>query len=285
MTWEGFKMFNPTIDVIVAQSKFRRPPDMTFEGILKRFPGLAEADAVCWTGSTAIGWGNVFSDFDLFAFSDRTLELPVDETMERWPGSDKSGISWENWMGEYEKARVDLTIWSPDAFATVLQPYLDDEVELCGTSDAMLAFVYRMSIAVPLKNDDYFREMHELLARSSFRRARARTPKVWAENALTDVAGQLDAGDHASALISARVAAFRVTDACLALYGDYCHAEKWTMRRLESKPECGISVDEFRSEVLAGIRPGESDGDAALRMARWAQKHIVRLEGEFLAVS
>ncbi|MBP2707787.1 hypothetical protein JOL79_28805 [Microbispora sp. RL4-1S] len=278
-------MFNPTIEVIVAQPRFRQPPDMSFNSILKRFPGLAEADAVCWTGSTAIGWGNVFSDYDLFAFSDRTLELPVDETMEAWPGVDKSGIRWDNWMGEYEKARVDLTVWPTGTFAKVLQPYLDDELELCGTSEGMLAFVYRMSIAIPLKNDSFFKEARELLDRSSFRRARARTAKVWAENSLTDVAGQLDAGDQASARISARVAAFRAADACLALYGDYCHDEKWTMRRLRSKPECGIDADEFRSAVLDGARPGESDGDCALRVARWAQGHLVRLEGEFLTGS
>jgi hypothetical protein len=37
--------------------------------------------------------------------------------------------------------------------------------------------------------------------------------------------------------------------------------------------------------VLDGSRPGESDGDYALRVARWAQGHIVRLDGEFLNAS
>jgi hypothetical protein len=272
-------MYEPTIDVIVAQPRFRQPPDMSFDGILKRFPGLAEAEAVCWTGSTAIGWGNIHSDYDLFAFSDQVLELPVDETMETWPGADESGIRWDNWMGEYERARLDLTIWPTAAFATVLKPYLEGEVELFGTSEGMLDFVYRMSIASPLKNDEFFLHARELLEKSSFRRARARTAKVWAENALIDTA------DQASARISARVAAFRATDACLALFGNLCPDEKWTMRRLAAKPECGIDADEFRSVVLDGARPGESDGDCALRVARWAQYHLVRLEGEFLASS
>jgi hypothetical protein len=276
-------MFNPTIDVLVAQGDLRQPPDMNFDSILKRFPGLAEADAVCWTGSAAIGWGNVYSDYDLFAFSDKTLELPMDETAETWPGSDKSGISWDNWMGEYEKARVDLTVWPTGTLAAVLRPYLENQLELVGLSEAMQAFVYRMSIAVPLKNEGFFREMRELLDASSFGPARARTAKVWAENSLTDVAGQLDAGDEASARVSAQIAAVRVADACLALQGDFCHNEKWVMRRLASMPECGIGVDEYRSMVLDGARPGESDGDCALRIARWAQGHLVRLEGKFLA--
>jgi predicted nucleotidyltransferase len=278
-------MFNPTIEVLVAQPRFRQPPDLTFEGILKRFPGLAEAEAVCLTGSTAMGWGNVFSDIDLYVFSDRTLELPVDETMEKWPGSDKSGVRWDNWMGEYEKSRVDLTVWPTGTLATVLEPYLRDEVEFCGMSDVLKYFVYRMSIAIPLKNEGYFREMSELLDRSSFRRSLARDGKVWAENALTDVAGQLDAGDHASARVSAGIAAAKVADACLVLHGEFCRNAKWIMRRLERKPECGIGVDEYRSVVLDGSRPGESDGDYALRVARWAQGHIVRLDGEFLNAS
>jgi hypothetical protein len=278
-------MFSPTIDVLVAQPRVRQPPDLTFEGILKRFPGLAEAHAVCWTGSTAVGWGNVYSDIDLFVFADREIELPVDETMERWPGSDKSGIRWDNWMGEYEKTRVDLTLWSTDALATVLAPYLGDEVEFCGMSDILRKFVYRMAIAVPLKNEEYFQRMREMLEGSSFRRALARMKKAWAENALTDVAGQLDAGDYVSARLSAASAAAKVADACLILHGEYCGGEKWLMRRLEATPECGISVDEYRSVVLDGVRPGESDGDLALRLARWAQSHIVRLDGEFLTAS
>lgn len=278
-------MFNPSFEVIVAQSKFRQPPDMTFEALLKRFPGLAEAEAVCWTGSTAVGWGNVFSDFDIYAFSDQEIDLPMDETAESWPGSDKSGVRWDNWMGEYQKARVDLTIWPTGAFATVLQPYLEDEVEFLRSSDALQDFIYRVSIGVPLKNDGYFQELRELLDKSSFRRARVRTVKAAAENALTDVVGQLDAGDQDSALISARIAAFRVVDACLAMQGDYCLNEKWTMRRLQREPKCGVGVDEFQAMVLDGPRPGESNGDCALRVARWAQGHIVRLDGELVARS
>ncbi|MGC4900446.1 hypothetical protein ACLQ2Y_14035 [Micromonospora echinospora] len=278
-------MFNPSFEVIVAQSKFRQPPDMTFEALLKRFPGLAEADAVCWTGSTAVGWGNVFSDFDLYAFSDRKLDLPMDETAECWPGSDKSGISWDNWMGEYQKARVDLTIWPTGAFATALKPYLENEVEFLSSGYTLEDFVYRVSIGIPLKNEAYFQEQWDLLEKSSFGRARVRWLKVGAENALTDVVGQLDAGDQDSALISARMAAFRVVDACLAMHGDYCLNEKWAMRRLRGKPECGIKVEEFQQMVLDGPRPGEANGDCALRMARWAQEHIVRLDGELMARS
>lgn len=278
-------MFSPSMEVLVAQSRVRQAPNLDFESMLKRFPGLAEAEAVCWTGSTAAGWGNVYSDIDLFVFADQEIELPVDETMERWPGSDKSGISWDNWMGEYEQTRVDMTLWQTDALATVLKPYLGEEVEFCGMSDLLRRFVYRMAIAVPLKNEEYFRQQRELLDRSCFRRSLARWTKVWAENALTDVAGQLDADDQMSARISAALAAARITDAVLILHGEYCFGDKWLLRRLESTPECGIGVDEYRSVVLDGTRPGESDGDYALRVARWAQGHLVRLDGEFLTTS
>ncbi|RNH97590.1 hypothetical protein EEZ25_30055 [Micromonospora aurantiaca] len=268
----------------MAQPRVRRAAHLDFESILKRFPALAEAEAVCWTGSTAAGWGNVYSDLDLYVFADQEIKLPVDETMERWPGVDNSGIRWDNWLGEYEQSRVDLTLWQTDTLANLLAPYLSEEVEFCGMSDLMRRFVYRMTIAVPLKNEDYFRQMQELIEKSSFRRSLARASKVWAENALTDVAGQLDAGDDASARLSAGMAAAKAADACLILHGEYCGGQKWLMRRLKSTPECGISVDEYRSVVLDG-RPGESDGDYALRVARWAQGHLVRLEDKFLAAS
>ncbi|MEV4690559.1 hypothetical protein AB0K27_05450 [Micromonospora echinospora] len=278
-------MFNPTLEVIVAQARVRPPLEVTFEGVLKRFPGLAEAEAVCLTGSIAAGWGNVNSDFDVYAFSDKPLDLPVDETSECWPGVDQSGVRWDNWMGEFQESRVDLTIWTPDTLTTVLKPYLDGEVEFCGMSYALRDFVYRFSIGIPLKNEDYFRQMRELLTASSFARARARWSKAATENSLTDVAGQLDAGDGASARLSAVRAAAGAAEACLLLQGDLCPTEKWLMRRLERKPECGITADEYRSVVLDGARPGESDADFALRVARWAQGHIVRLEPEFMTVS
>jgi hypothetical protein len=188
-------------------------------------------------------------------------------------------------MGEYEKSRVDLTIWPTGTLATVLAPYLDAKLEFCGLSDVLLEFVYRFSVGIPLKNESYFREMREILDRSSFRGALARSMKVWSENALTDVAGQLDAGDEASARISAGIAANMAVDACLILFAEFCRNDKWVMRRLANTPQCGIGVDEYRSVVLNGTRPGESDGDYARRVARWAQGHLVRLEGEFLSSS
>lgn len=275
-------MFNPTIEVICAQPKVLNPPDLSFEAILKHFPGLAEAEAVCITGSTAAGWGNAFSDIDLYVFSDRELDLPVDETMETWPGADSSGVRWHNWMGVYDNARVDLKVWPTSTLATALEPFLGTEVEFCAMGDFLQDFVYRLSIGVPLKNEGFFQEMQQLLDSSSYRRALARVRKAHAENSLTDVAGQLGSGDDMTARLSAGMAATRIADASLVLAGQLCRGPKWLMRRLESTPGCGIGVDEYRSVVLDG-RPGESDGECARRIARWVQSHIVRLEDAFLS--
>jgi hypothetical protein len=206
--------------------------------------------------------------------------------METWPGVDQStGIHWDNWMGEYQNARVDLTVWPTDTLAKALSRYLESEAEFCGLSHVILDFAYRLSIAVPLKNEAFFRRMWELLDRSSYRRSLARYVKAMVENCLTDVAGQLDSGDGASARLSAGLAAAKVADASLIWAGDYCRGEKWLLRRLEGKPECGIDANEYRSVVLDGVRQGESEADYALRVARWAQGHVVRLESEFLRVS
>ncbi|MFI6683004.1 hypothetical protein [Streptomyces sp. NPDC050485] len=278
-------MFNPTIEVIAAQPPVLDPPDLSFSAILKHFPGLAEAKAVCMTGSTAAGWGNTFSDVDIYAFSDVDLDLPVDETMETWPGSDPSGVRWHNWMGVYDNARIDLKVWPTDTLARALAPYLDNEAEFCATGDFLQDFIYRLSIGVPLKGDEFFQEMRDLLDSSSYRRALARSLKADAENCLTDVAGQLDSGDDMTARVSAGLAAGFVADAALVLAGQLCRRKKWLLRRIESTPGCGITVDEYRSMVLDGTRPGELDGDCARRVARWSQAHIVRLEDAFLSAS
>ncbi|MEU3662057.1 hypothetical protein AB0E77_20235 [Streptomyces sp. NPDC032940] len=236
------------------------------------------------TGSTAAGWGNTFSDIDLFAFSDEKLDLPVDPTMETWQISDTStGVSATVWMGAYGDQRVDLKVWPTDAVAKVLAPYLGKEAEFCGSSDSVQDFVYRVFIGVPLSGDDFFKEMRELIQDSSYGRALARSQKAHAENCLTDVMGQLDSGDHKSARVSAGIAAGYLTDAALTLHGELCRRSKWVLRRLESTPQCGIGVDEYRHMVLDGLRPGESDADCALRVARWTQSHLVRLEDSFLS--
>lgn len=275
--------FAPTIQVIAAQPAVLSVPDVSYDALLKHFPGLAEAHAICMTGSVAAGWGNTFSDIDLYVFADKELELPIDETMETWPGMDPSGLRWTNWMGTYDKARVDLKVWPTDTLSVALAPYMASEVEFCSMGDFLQDFVYRLSIGIPLKNEEFFRQMRAHLDRSSYRRALARFLKVEAENCLTDVAGQLDSGDDMTARVSAVLAAGFVADACLVLSGQICRRKKWLLRRLESTPECGIGVDEYRTTVLDGARPGESDRDCARRVARWAQAHIVRLEDAFLS--
>jgi hypothetical protein len=278
-------MFNPTVQVIAAQPRDLTPPDLSFDALLKHFPGLAEAEAVCMTGSTAAGWGNSFSDIDLYAFSDKELDLPIDPTMETWPGSDPSGVRWHNWMGVYDDARIDLKVWPTSAIPTLLAPYLNSEIEFCSVTDNMMDFIYRFSIGIPYKNEGFFQQMKDLLASSSYQRSLARYLKAGVENRLTDVAGQLESGDYMSARVSAMLAADWMTDAALVLSGELCRRQKWLLRRLEKTPQCGIGVDEYRSMILDGARPGESDGDCARRMARWTQSQLVRLEDAILASS
>ncbi|MFD7027469.1 nucleotidyltransferase domain-containing protein [Streptomyces sp. NPDC059917] len=273
-------MFNPTIEVIVTQPSTPNPPNLAFDAVLQRFPSLAEADAVCMTGSIAAGWGNSYSDIDLFVFSDRELDLPVDETMETWPGEDAtSGIRWVNWMGQYEESLVDLQVWPTDTLPKVLKPFLGDTEPEFGNPGLWIEdLIYRISIATPLKNPAFIENMKQLIANSSYNRALARYLKARIESRLTDVAGQLEAGDILGARMAALLAAEQVVDQSLLLAGDLCRARKWILRRLEQTPQCGITVDEYRSVVLDGKRPDESDRECAVRVARWAQSQLVRTE-------
>lgn len=277
-------MFDPTIEVITPQPSTPTPPNLAFEAVLKRFPSLAEAEAVAVTGSIAAGWGNSYSDIDLYVFSDQELELPVDETMETWPGKDpSSGVRWSNWMGQYEESLVDLKVWPTDTLATALKPFLSDiEPEFAQVGTKIEDLIYRISIAAPLKNPAFVDDMKQLIATSSYNRALARMLKARTENALTDVAGQLEAGDMLGARMAALLAAEQVADQSLVLAGDLCRSRKWILRRLERTPQCGITVDEYRSVVLDGKRLDESDRDCASRVARWAQSQLVRTEDAVL---
>lgn len=284
---EGLGAFAPTVRVLSPAPNNPGPPDMSFDAILAKFPGLAEAAAVCWTGSTAAGWGNAQSDVDLFAFSDTDLDLPPDETSETWTSTDKSGVGWFNWMGRYQDVLVDLEVWKTGSLPEVLGPYLAaNEPEFCGLSHDMQDFIYRMSVARPLKNTEFFEEARALIERSAYPRSLARSLKALAENRMIDASGQLEGGDPVSARWTAtNEVAFVTADICLLLAGDLCRRPKWLMRRLAATPQCGISVDEYRSVVLNGPVDGETDGEYAMRVCRWAQSHLIRVERETLTMA
>lgn len=283
---ESTSSFAPVIQVLTPEPEVPTPPNLSFDALVERFSVLAEAHAVCWTGSTAAGWGNVLSDVDLYVFSDEELEIPVDSTAETWTTTDKSGQQWHSWMGRYGDVCLDLKVWPTTALASALAPYLGpDEPEACGLSYELQDFVYRMSIAVPLKNDAYFDQMRALIDRSSYRRSLARYIKSLAENELNDIAGQLASDDVMSARFTATLAAYNVADHCLVLAGGLCRTRKWLLRRLQATPECGISVGEYRAQVLDGAWPGESDRDCAMRIARWAQSHLIRVEPQALSTA
>lgn len=270
--------FAPAVHVLSEAPRVPRPPDLRFEAILERFPGMAAAQAVCLTGSTAAGWGNALSDVDIFVFTDGEIELPDDESAETWTSNEKV-ISWQNWMGRYGDTLVDIQIWRPDAVQTVLAPFLRPDGPLyCNLSEKLQEFIYCVSVAVPLKNPAFFEETRAVIERSSYGRALARSLKVATELKLTDVGGQLASGDVRTARLTATLAAQSAADHCLVLAGDLCRTKKWMMRRLESRPEAGIGVAEYQSMVLEGARPGESEYDFALRTARWAQTQLVRME-------
>jgi hypothetical protein len=275
--------YEPKIDILSRQPRSPVPADLSFKAILERFPSLASADAVGLTGSVAAGWGNPYSDIDIYAFSDAELDLPVDETAELWPGSDKNGLDWMEWIGRYGDIRVDLSVWPTNAVSRALRSVrAPEDAEFYSGGSSLEDFLYRVSIATPLAGADLFARLREEIADSGYRQAVARHSKVVAENALTDALGQIEAGDTKTALVSALRAAACVTDLCLLLAGELCRGEKWILRRLEKAPQCGISLAEYRSIAFESPRPDESDGEAALRIARWAQAQIVRTEDELL---
>lgn len=129
--------FPPSFHVLTPEPVAPAPLDISFASAPKRFPGIAWAEAVCWAGSTAIAWGNLLSDVNLYVFSGKELELPVDETMKTWTTADeRSGLTWLSCMGRYGDMCVDLKVWPTNALAIVLASSYrpPQEPEFCGLS-------------------------------------------------------------------------------------------------------------------------------------------------------
>lgn len=278
--------FAPYVDVLFSRPAATASADLSWGALLERFPGLAEAEAVSVTGSIAAGWGNPYSDIDLYAFADREIELPVDKSMELWPGSDPSGLRWTTWIGSYGDHRVDIKVFATDSLVTALAPYdASPEPEYVAKSELVEDFIYRVVAGRPLAGAAFFTRMRALFDASAYRRVRARALKLEAENALVDLAGQLEIGDVLAARVSAMRAAAFAADCCLVLHGEVCRREKWLLRRLAATPQSGITADEYRAAVLDGPLHGESEAEYALRVGRWTQDQLVRTEDEVLVTA
>jgi len=277
------RTFAPTLHVMVEQPAVLAEPDVSMEGLLVRFPGLASVQAVGLTGSIAAGYGNAFSDLDLYTFADDMPDLPIDETMEMWSGGDGT-LQSTTWMGRYGDHRVDLKVWPSDAPQRALAPFLEATApEFCEVNHPTQDFIYRLYIARPLAGSGFFEEARHLIEKSSYRLALARTLKLAVENRLIDIAGQLKSGDGMSARLAAVDAAAVAADCRLVMAGDYCRSRKWLMRRLEKNAAaCGIDVSDFCANVLDGPRAGESDVAFATRVAAWARDAICVVESELL---
>lgn len=279
--------FAPTISVLTEQPAKLLPPDLSRAGILNRFPSLAGVEAVGMTGSIAAGFGNIYSDIDLYVFADEVPDLPDDETSETWGGGDsQTGLRSHTWMGRYDDARVDLKVWPVNAPALALASFLTDpEPEFCEVSSTVMDFVYRLSIARALINEEYFAGARRLIASSAYARALGRSQKGTTENKLIDVAGQLDAGDVLSARLSAMSAAASIADCALTMAGAFsqgARGSKWLLRRLQAAPGCGITAEEYCAVVLDGRRNAESDGEYAIRVAHWVRDKLIAIEPSVL---
>src|SRR5256714_7060132 len=235
--------FAPSVVVLTEEPRVLEPPDLSLDGILRRFPGLAAVEALGITGSTAAGWGNPYSDIDIYAFSDTECELPMDDSVETWRNEDASGLGRVIWMAGYGAALVGLKLWPRAARRRVLASFLDgNDPELIEVGYMMQDFIYRVSVIQPLRGDNFFADTRRLIATSTYPGALARQLKVSAENRLNDVAGQLQAGDTLGARLAAMSAAGFVARSFPGLARGRCPTAKWVLRRLGRAPARGVNV-------------------------------------------
>ncbi|NWF29769.1 nucleotidyltransferase domain-containing protein [Streptomyces sp. PKU-EA00015] len=235
-------------------------PDL--QGVVARLrnEGLLPEDhrAVLCVGSVARGWANERSDYDLVVVTgepfatERARPLPVPLR----PGTVPTvtvhvdGRRWEikYWTDDQIGQLLDKVSWERFDSGTVSAKVLLDVEELC---------LERLLTCIPLVGEAWVRQRCRELGESAFRAFAATRSLAGLDSAVEDALGQLDAGDTASAVLSARRAVGHVVDALLESHGCFGSAQpKWRARRFQEAAPAQLSFEEYWAlETMRGFDP------------------------------
>lgn len=188
-------------------------------------------------GSAARGWSNRRSDLDLCLISTEpwfppdSVEIPVPlrPSLFRRHTFHADNHVW------------DLTYWLDDHVEQMLTKISWAEFDqVRASSDDVLApqeavFLGRMAMCVPLVGEAWVARRRAEIDVSAFRSILVTRSLGAANLAIEDALGQMEIGDHDSAVLSARIAFDQTVDALLAERGEYeSHIPKWRARRFRA---------------------------------------------------
>jgi len=190
-------------------------------------------DTLCvyLSGSVLAGWGHRFSDLDVFVVGRSRAEVDALFTIAH-------DVSLE--LRQVGALRWDIEYWREDEVDALVAQF---EGEPGAYDDKDADMLYRLDRGRALLGEAWLAQRQQRLRASCFGRTLARRAVNKADNLLEDALGMLDSGDVESAMLAARLAFGKVTDALLHQQGDWCPSEKWRSRRLATAQPAALSHD------------------------------------------
>ncbi|HST47022.1 hypothetical protein [Jatrophihabitans sp.] len=203
--------------------------------------------AAMLAGSSARGWHDARSDFDVYLVTDRpwssegtrSFTVPLEPstvgTESFYVGSRRWEISY--WLDTQVGQLIEKVSW--EAFRSDLM-----------AGDALTAreetFLSRLSSAVALEGEDWIRQRKAELHDSAFRSFLVARSLGFADGCVEDALGQLESGSAEGATLAARQAFHHAIDALLEAKGEYGSAvQKWLPYRVRAAQPLHISFAEY----------------------------------------
>jgi hypothetical protein len=223
---------------------------------------LADHHAVLLVGSHARGWANSRSDFDIYLVS-----------AGRWDGDGCGSISIPLYPPTiqvesfYHAGRKwEIINWQDAQIEQILAKVSWDEFERGRLAAYPLStreeqFLDRLATCVVLAGEEWVRGRRGQLDGSAFRSFVIARSLRYADDAVEDALGQLDAGQLDSAVISARNALGHAVDALLEQHGEYgSHSPKWRPLRFRAANPSALSFTDYWSlETMLDYDPDKPE--------------------------
>jgi hypothetical protein len=204
----------------------------------------ADSVAVMVVGSSARGWANKRSDYDLYVITEAPLRRAglARKSVPLQPSS----VLTDSYT--LDGRRREIKYWTDAQVDQIFAKVTWDQFEnskcpMHPLSEPEESFLERLFTAKPLRGADWVAHRRAELAGTAFQAFLVTRSLSAADACIEDVLGQLDDDDLESAVLSARGALRHTVDALLESRGHYgSQIHKWQARRFR---EAGISEVPF----------------------------------------
>ncbi|WP_317447675.1 hypothetical protein [Streptomyces collinus] len=215
--------------------------------------------AVYCAGSVIRGWGNPTSDVDVYVVTD-----------EPWAGKQAEHVALrlapENIAVEvlvHEGRRWDVEYWTDGQVEQVLAKVSHQALETGADLGSLLEpaefdLLDGITHGLDVSDHSWRLRRHADLSASALRTLLISRALLRYDEYAEDAVGQLAAGDHESAVITAKLAFGFAIDALLAGHGWWGKSPKWRARRFRAAAPAELTFERYwRLETMADFDPDQ----------------------------